>query len=136
MDQEIFRRELIGKWEIVSEERLILQRAIVPDRAYEMLKVTKEDQETYKLLHELIFCENYTTRELERVLSAFGYQSLEEFEADCKMSGEKQESESKSMDWGTLSMFICDTHEDGILMEKDEAIKETKRITEFDIYLE
>lgn len=136
MDQEIFRRELIGKWEIVSEERLILQRAIAPDRAYEMLKVTKEDQETCKFLHELIFCEDYTTCELERVLLAFGYQSLKEFEMDYKMSGEKQKSESKSMDWGALSMFICDTHEDGILMEKNEAIKETKRVTGFDIYLE
>ena len=135
MDQEIFRKELIGKWEIVSDERLILQRAIVPDRAYEMVKVRKEDQETYKFLHELIFCENYTTRELERVLSAFGYQSLNEFSSEYEGGARKDGDASKSINWGVLSMFICDTHEDGILMQKEEAERKIEQITGIDICL-
>lgn len=135
MDQEIFRKELIGKWEIVSDERLILQRAIAPDRAYEMLKVTKEAQETYKFLHELIFCENYTTRELERVLSAFGYQSLNEFSSEYEREPGKDDNTSRLINWGVLSMFICDTHEDGILMQKEEAERKIEQITGIDICL-
>ena len=54
MSQEIFRSESIGTWEIVSDERLILQRVIVPDKAYEMLKVSKESPGYYKFLHEVI----------------------------------------------------------------------------------
>ena len=65
--------------------------------------------------------------ELDRVLLAFGYQSLKGFKLDCNLNVNGQESVSEPMDWGVLSMFICDTHEDGILMEKKEAIKETKK---------
>ncbi len=136
MSQEIFGRESIGTWKIVSDERLILQRAIVPDKAYEMLKVSKEDSGNFKFLHEVIFCENYRVHELERVLSAFGYQSLKEFVADCKEGTERQEDASETIDWETLSMLICDTHEDGILMERKEAIEEAKRVTGIDIYLD
>ena len=136
MSQEIFRSESIGTWVIVSDERLFLQRVIVPDKAYEMLKVSKESPGYYKFLHEVIFCENYKVHELDRVLLAFGYQSLKEFKLDCNLNVNGQESVSKPMDWGVLSMLICDTHEDGILMGKNEAIKETKRVTGFDIYLE
>lgn len=135
MSQEIFGRKSIGTWKIVSDERLILQRAIVPNKAYEMLKVSKEDSGDFKFLHEVIFCENYRVHELERVLSAFGYQSLKEFVEDCKEKAENQKSEFEEIDWETLSMFICDTHEDGILMEKDDVIQETKKITGIDIYL-
>lgn len=135
MSQEIFGRKSIGTWKIVSDERLILQRAIVPNKAYEMLKVSKEDSGDFKFLHEVIFCENYRVHELERVLSAFGYQSLKEFVEDCTEKAENQKSEFEEIDWETLSMFICDTHEDGILMEKDDVIQETKKITGIDIYL-
>lgn len=135
MSQEIFGRKSIGTWKIVSDERLILQRAIVPNKAYEMLKVSKEDSGDFKFLHEVIFCENYRVHELERVLSAFGYQSLKEFVEDCTEKAENQKSEFEEIDWETLSMFICDTHGDGILMGKDDVIQETKKITGIDIYL-
>lgn len=136
MSQEIFSSKSIGTWKFVSDERLILQRAIVPNKAYEMLKVSKEDSGDFKFLHEVIFCENYRVHELERVLSAFGFQSLKEFVTDCKGGAEKPEGASEKIDWETLSMFICDTHEDGILMGKDEVIQETKKVTGIDIFLD
>lgn len=101
-----------------------------------MLKVTKENSGNCKFLHEVIFCESYKPHELERVLSAFGYHSLEEFILDCKKPVEECDKVFHLVDWDTLSMFICDTHEDGILMRIEEAIEETKRVTGIDVYLE
>ncbi len=136
MGKKFFGNEEFGMWKFVSDERLILQREIVPDETYEMVRIIKEPPGSYKLLHEVIFCNDYSKDALEEVLAAFGYKSLEEFLleysgqelADC-------DDIFELIDWGTLSMFICDTHDDGILMEEEEAVKAVKRITGCDICL-
>lgn len=135
MSNSIFGNEPFGLWRSVSDENLILQRVIVPGTAYEMVHVTNEGNDIYKLLHEVIFCDDYNKGALEKVLDDFGYKSLEEFVRECS----EQELEEggdvfEHIDWETLSMFICDTHDDGILMTGEEISKEVKRITGIELY--
>jgi len=136
MSYEIFGNEEFGMWQFVSDERLILQRVIVPDEAYEMVRIIKEPSGGYKLLHEVIFCNDYSKNALEKVLASFGYESLDGFLLEH--SGQELtgcDDIFELIDWGTMSMFICDTHDDGILMEEEEAVKAVKRITGRDICL-
>lgn len=135
MSNSIFGNEPFGLWRSVSDENLILQRVIVPGVAYEMVHVTNEGNDIYKFLHEVIFCDDYNKGALEKVLDDFGYKSLEEF---VREYSEQELAESEDVfeliDWETLSMFICDTHDDGILMAGKEIPKEVKRITGIELY--
>lgn len=119
------------QWESCCDERLVLGRCAADWSTFEFIKVTDESDGCVKVLHEIIFPDDYPVDALDDILSGFGYDSLDDFVKKNATSDEwlylpdgsldRENSPAYIIDWAQLAYLICEYHDDGIPMDKKSA---------------
>ena len=68
-----------SQWDEYCDERLVLGRCAVDWSTFEFIKVTDEDDGRVKVLHEVIFPDDYPEEALNEILNRIGHKDLHAF---------------------------------------------------------